>query len=74
MNVYSYTIDVTKLGGGDVLELMEGLRDFNPDVLTLDFLDETINFAVHGDGLDKIAIEKFLKNYTDLKWECEEED
>lgn len=74
MNVYLYTLDVRKLGGGDVLELMEGLRDFNPDVLTLDFIDEFINFTAHGDGLDKIAIEKFLGEFTDLKWEYEEED
>lgn len=72
MNCYTFVIDVTKIGFGDIGEIMEGLKDFNPDELTLDFIREEIHCELRGEELDKVAIDEFLDNYADISWDCEE--
>ena len=71
MNLYEYTIDVSKLGRGDAWEIADALLQYDPDELSFDFINEDILFNVHCDQLDKIAIEEFLGGYADLKFDCE---
>ena len=72
MNCYKFTIDVAKLGFGDIGEIMEGLKDLYPDEITFDFIREKIHCELRGEEFDKDLIEEFLDNYADISWDCEE--
>lgn len=69
MDFHQYVIDVSKLGIGDVWELAEGLKDFDPDKLELDFIQGDLYFDFHGDELDKQNIDDFIGGYADVKWD-----